>query len=191
MEAWMAEVTGEPQGSPPKLNSRWMLAIGGLYLLGGIVALLQPFAATLTVGLVVAVAFIGSGAIQTWMALRNEDGTSGTRLTGAALGGLLVVFGVLLLVNPLAGLVSLTLMVASFFLALGVLRLWVSFQMPAGRNRWMVLTAGGLSVTLAIVIFLTLPKASFTVLGLFFGIEMLFAGAIAVAMALAGRSGRG
>src|SRR6056297_3426065 len=96
---------------------RWMLALGIIMLLGGGLAFLNPFIASLTVEAIAGAAFLVAGAVQAWMAFSDasEDGTA--RLLNGLLGAALIVLAVLLLANPLAGLVTLTVTVAALFLA--------------------------------------------------------------------------
>ena len=106
---------GPARRSPPGPDWRWILILGALLIVGGLMAFIKPFAASLT-----AVAIAGSiltlgGIVQLWIAFQ-DTGSRGARLVSAILGLLILAFGISLLANPLAGIVSLTLLIAGFFL---------------------------------------------------------------------------
>ena len=171
----------------PRLNWLWMLAAGVIYVLGGLTALINPFLASFIAQSLIAAAFLIAGGIVMWMAFRNEDGTTGGRLLGGFAGLLAIGLAVALVANPLAGLFSLTLTVASLLVVIGGARIWIGFRMQnSKRTGWMIL-AGALSIGLGIYIFATLPEAAFAVLGLFLAAELLFSGAAYIATALASR----
>ncbi|WP_425093500.1 HdeD family acid-resistance protein [Tropicimonas sp. S265A] len=172
----------------PRLNWKWMLAAGIIYVLGAMAALINPFLASLIAQSLIAAAFLISGGIVMWMAFRNEDGTTGGRLLGGFAGLLTIALAVALWANPLAGLISLTLTVASLLIVIGVARIWIGFRMQNRKGTgWMIL-AGVLSVGLGVYIFATLPEAAFAVLGLYLAAELLFSGAAYIATALAART---
>ncbi len=174
-----------PTGS---LNAPWMLVMGGVLILGGIVSIVNPFAASLAVTVLAGATFLFGGAMQVWLAVRAEDGSSGGRLAAGVLGALMIVLALMLWFDPLAGMLTLTLVVATLFLAIGVFRIWFAMRMTH-RARWIWTAAsGGLSILLAVIIFAALPEAAATTLGLLLGVELLMSGAAAVALALAARS---
>ncbi|WP_224814211.1 HdeD family acid-resistance protein [Hasllibacter sp. MH4015] len=187
-----AEATDDDaQGSAdrPNLNWKWMLFAGIVYLIGGFVAFLNPFVASLVANGLFAAAFLVGGAIAMWLAFKNEDGTTGGRLLGG-LGGLLaVIFAVALWANPLAGLLSLTLTVAAFLLVMGVVRIWIGVRMREREGWGWIVASGVLTAVLGVMIFATLPASSLTILGLFLGVELTFAGVAHVATAWAARKG--
>lgn len=178
---------GYPDRSLPPLNWKWMMAAGVIYLLGGVAALLNPFVASLVAQSLIAAAFLISGLILIWIAFRNEDGTTGGRVLGAVSGLLAVVFAFMLWANPLEGMVSLTMTLAAFLIAIGAARIWVGFRMRDRKGSGWIIASGVLSLGLGAYIFATLPTAVFSVLGVFLAAELLFAGIAYVAMALSAR----
>lgn len=171
----------------PSLNWKWMAFAGVIYLIGGFVAFLNPFIASLIAQSLIAAAFLIGGIVAMWLAFRNEDGTTGGRLLGGFAGLLAVVFAIALWANPLAGLLSLTLTIASLFLAMGVLRVWLGVQMREREGWGWIVASGVVTAALGVFIFATLPEAALSILGLFLGIELTFAGVAHIATALAAR----
>ena len=170
-----------------RMNWKLTLVMGVVMILGGVIALLDPFIATLTALAIASAAFFIVGAMQLWLAFRSEDGSSGARAIVAILGVLMIVFAFSLMFQPFAGLISLTMLVAAFFLAAGLVRIWLAFRMRHRRRWGWLLASGLLSAFLGVLIFLGLPGAALSVLGLLLGIELLFSGSALVALALAAR----
>ncbi|MFP4274311.1 MAG: DUF308 domain-containing protein, partial [Paracoccaceae bacterium] len=80
----------------PPLDWRWMLAIGVVLALGGILALLNPFVASLTVEVVAGAAFLVGGVMQIWMTF-SGSAHGQDRWLSALLGAALAVLGIALL----------------------------------------------------------------------------------------------
>ncbi|MCA0941556.1 DUF308 domain-containing protein [Yangia mangrovi] len=172
-----------PMPSDPRKKWGWMLVLGIILILGGIGAFVHPFAASLTVLTISAIAFVAAGALQLWIAF-NAQASTGARLAEAVLGLLVLAFGVFLLANPERGLVSLTWLIALFFLALGVVRIAIGFALRQ-RSGWIWLVFAGLvSVVLGVLIMATLPDSAMGLLGFFLGIDLLSSGIGATLIAL-------
>lgn len=174
---------GETGGRDDRLDWRWVMALGVLLILGGIFALANPFAASLAVEITAAVFFVAGGVMQLWMAFTGKD-HAGSRVASGMLGGLLVVFGLLLLASPIAGLISLTLLVASFFLAMGVVRTWIGLRRTRAEGRAWTVASGLVSIALAVLIFFALPEGAAGLLGIFLGVDLVMGGAASIAGAL-------
>ena len=102
--------------------------------------------------------------------------------------GLLRNSGVLL-VWPVQGVVSLTLVLIAFFLVDGIVSIVLAVEhrrQLSGRWGW-ILVSGIIDLVLAGIIFAGLPGAAAWAIGLLFGIDMVFAGASLIAVALAAR----
>lgn len=172
----------------PGLSWRWILTAGALYVAGGLIALLNPFLASLFAESLIALAFLLGGLVALFIAFRNQDGTTGGRLLSGVSALLAIAFAVALWVNPIIGLVSLTLTVACFLVAMGAVRTWVGFRMRK-RSGWNWFVASGvLTVLLGIYIFVTLPTSALSILGLFLAFELTFAGAAQIAAARQARA---
>ncbi|MBM9593503.1 HdeD family acid-resistance protein [Roseitranquillus sediminis] len=185
----MSHVTEPEKAPPPPSRFDWLLTLlmGLVLILGGFMALANPFAATLTVTVVASAAFVVAGAMQLWLAFRG--GETGARAVAAALGVLLILFAVSLVAQPFAGILSLTILVAAFFLAAGLVRIWLASRRRESSGWGWLLASGLVSAALGLIIFFALPEGSLVLLGIFLGVELLASGAAAVALALAARSG--
>jgi uncharacterized membrane protein HdeD (DUF308 family) len=94
-----------------------------------------------------------------------------------------------LLVWPLRGVLSLTLILIVFFVIEGVASIMFALEHKrelSGRWGWM-LASGVIDLILAAIIFAGLPGTAAWALGLLVGINMLFGGSALIAMALYAR----
>ncbi|TRD21735.1 HdeD family acid-resistance protein [Palleronia caenipelagi] len=171
-----------------KLNWKWMIFMGVVMTLGGLASLIYPFIASLTVTFMAAAAFFVGGIMQTVLAIRAEDGSTGARWTTGLLGVLMVLLALALWFDPLAGLVTLTLTVAALFIAMGALRAWFAFRMKPRKGWGWVLVAGLLSIGLGLFVLLNMPFAAATTLGILLGIDLTMTGAALIGLGLASRN---
>ena len=171
------------------LRRNWwlMLILGVLLILGGIAAIVLPVIASLAVAIAVGAALTVAGIVKLAHAFR----CGGWRCRGWSMfsAALYIIGGILLLFNPLAGMVSLTIVITALIGADGVLRTVVAFRMrPDPGWGWML--AGGIAgMLLAILMAVMLPWISLTALGVLAGIALIFEGSGFVAVALALRRG--
>lgn len=145
--------------------------VGVLALLAGLIALIFPLPASLTLNAFVGTGLLLAGALGFWGALRGDRGTD--RLWGMALGIAVLALGLVLLLSPEAGLKTLTLVFALGFLASGVFKLLLGWQLPIPAWKWSVLLSGAVSVVLALMIFSGFPESAAVVPGLLLAVELL------------------
>lgn len=153
----------------------WLALLGAISLIGGILALANPFAATVAAVFLAGWTFLLFGAVQIIQAFRMR-GWSGF-LWALLLGAVTVVVGVSLLANPFAGAISLTILVAVLFLVLGVVKVMYGLSLRPVSGWVYAVLSGVISILLAIVIFADFPWAAVTVLGILLAIELLSNGA--------------
>jgi len=103
------------------------------------------------------------------------------------LGILYILVGVYALVNPVAGLASLTLVLAIYLFMEAVLELILSFRLrPLAGSNWLLID-GIITLILAVLIWRSWPSSSEWVIGTLVGISMLFSGAARLSLSLAAR----
>jgi len=166
----------------------WMLLAGALSHLGGIVALLNPLAATLTAVLLTGYVFIGVGVLLLLSILADDQW--GSRLLSLALGAVVLAIGINLVGNPLKGVLSLTVAVAVLMLVIGVLRIVLAFRMPTTGLRLFLILAGIVSLLLGTMILSNFPYSAEVVLGVLLALELLSNGVSLIVLALAARDRR-
>lgn len=163
----------------------WLLILGVILLIGGIAAILAPFVASLFVLSLIGVTFLFAGVAQVIQAF-SAQGWKGSTLHVLA-GVLYVIGGLLILFEPLTGLLAVTLVVVATFLAGGAVRLWAAFQVkPEDGWGWIALS-GLASLAAGIIIWANYPASAAIVLGLIAGISFLAEGWGMVFLGLAAR----
>lgn len=183
----------DPSSPGPIVRSvrdHWVLFLieGIVLVVLGVLAILVPpiatLAATLLFGWLLLISGI-VGLITTFMA-RHAPGY-GWSLLSAVLG---IVAGVILLVFPIGGALSLTFLLIAFFLIEGFATIMFALEHSrqlSGRWGWM-LASGIVDVILAVIIFTGLPGTAVWALGLLLGINLVFGGVAMISMALHARS---
>ena len=96
-------------------------------------------------------------------------------------------FGGYLIVHPVLGVASLTLVLASLFLIEGILDMILFFKMrPMQGSSW-VLIDGIVTLLLGLMIYMQWPSSSAWAIGTLVGVSMIISGVARVAMSLAVR----
>lgn len=150
------------------------LIAGGILIAGGVLAIVFPFISTLATAIFVGWVLIMSGAVEVLHAL-SVRGAPAVVLN--LLAGLLSLgVGTLILFDPLAGALSLTLLLGGFLAADGVIRILSAAQMGQKPGQGWVIVNGVSSLALAAALLWLLPDASLYVLGILLGIDLIVAG---------------
>ena len=159
----------------------WMI-VGLISLLGGFFALLNPLAATITAQQLVGWIAILTGLVQAVAIFRSEGWTS--RLFAVVMTVLFLFLGWTILANPLAAILSLTLMIAIIFLSSGAFKAAFSFSLRGTAFFWPVLISGIASVVLGIMVLSNFPQSAAVMLGILLAIELISNGVSMIAFAL-------
>lgn len=161
---------------------KWMAALAVICIVGGFMALFNPFGATIFAVTLAGWVFLIQGVIQIIHAFRVRDWSGFIWSLGIGVLSLLV--GVILVADPLAGAIPLTLLVAVLFLATGVAKIMFALSLkPASGWVW-VLVSGLVSAALGVMILAGLPASATTILGLLLGIELVSNGVLFLFVAL-------
>jgi uncharacterized membrane protein HdeD (DUF308 family) len=169
--------TGGAQLSPPPAQSRWWLhAVGILLIAAGLSALALSLLASLAMEAVVGWAFVIAGLSQLLYAF-GAKGWGGFAWQ-ILIGAIFLLGGLTLLTNPVAGLISLTLVIIATFIASGVLKILIGFRLrPMNGWGWFVVL-GILSLAVGLLIWNQLPTSAAWGLGLLVGIDFLSTGLV-------------
>lgn len=163
----------------------WSIALSVLMILTGVLAIMIPPVAGIAVLVVVAWLLMFSGAAHLVFAWHTR--TAGGMVWELLLGILYILVGVYALVNPVAGLASLTLVLAIYLFMEAVLELILSFRLrPLAGSNWLLID-GIITLILAVLIWRSWPSSSEWVIGTLVGISMLFSGAARLSLSLAAR----
>lgn len=168
--------------------TNWVLwlVIGGITIVGGVFALVNPFAATLSVELLVGALFLFSGLVSFLLTFQEKDWKGVLWSLFVSIASIIV--GVMMLQNPLAGIISLTLAIAMLFSASGLFKILFAFSWRDSPSFWAILLSGIVSIVLAGIIFMNFPESSQVTLGILLGIDLIFYGIAFCALAFALKS---
>ncbi len=171
------------------VHEHWALLLieGIILVILGIAAIALPPIATLAFTIIIGWIFLISGVVGLFTTFwaRHVPGFWWS-LISAIIG---IAAGVMLLLWPITGTLSLTLVLIAFFVVEGIVSIMYAIEhrnQLTGRWGWM-LVSGIIDLILAGIIFAGLPETAVWALGLLVGINMLFGGAALIAMALAAR----
>lgn len=132
---------------------------GVLLIVFGIFAIGAPFIAAMAVSVLVAWLIILAGVVHLMLGIYPHRAS---RLVWKLLVGIAyIVFGVYLIVHPLLGVASLTLVLALLFLIEGILDVILFFNMLSIRGAYWVLGDGIITLLLGVLIYLQCPQVLF------------------------------
>ncbi|HSG89910.1 MAG TPA: DUF308 domain-containing protein [Pseudomonadales bacterium] len=161
---------------------------GLVLILLGVTAIVLPLAAALAINMLLGVLLLAGGAVMGVQAIRSMGAARFWWHLGLAV--LYAVMGVLLLVDPLSGVVTLTLLLAALLLFEGAVKIALALPMR-GIDGWLwLLFSGVLTALLGGLILSGLPGSAAWALGLIFGINLLFTGVSLVSLATAAGKNR-
>jgi uncharacterized membrane protein HdeD (DUF308 family) len=171
------------------LHEHWVLFLieGIILVILGMAAIVIPPIATLAVEILFGWLFLISGIVGlvTTFWMRPATGFWWS-LVSAVIG---ITAGIVLLLWPMNGILSLTFVLIAFFAIEGVASIMFALEHRrelSGRWAWM-LTSGVIDLILAVVILAGLPGSAAWALGLLVGINMIFGGSALIGMALHAR----
>ncbi|MEM7321067.1 MAG: DUF308 domain-containing protein [Pseudomonadota bacterium] len=155
---------------------KWLL-LGLLSIAFGVFVLGAPVVASIAVTVVAGVLLLIAGGVQIVGGFTVEG--TGNKILSLIMGAVMVFLGWSFLSHPLQGTLTLATVVLILFLAGGIARIILSFQMKGTQFYWPTLVSGVLSIILAGIIWSYAsaePAVLLNLLGVLLGIEMLFNG---------------
>lgn len=153
----------------------WLIVVGLFMALVGLSAIAFPILSTLAVETFVGAAFF-VGGIAAIVHAFMEKGWKGF-FWEMAIGLLHVVAGIVLLLDPLGGVLALTAVLGATFVAEGILRIVMAIQSRDDGPWGLLVASGALSILLGgIVLAGIVNGASFLLLGVLVGFNFIFAG---------------
>lgn len=169
-----------------KGSINWTIWLSVLMIVAGTLAIIIPPAAGIAVAILVAWLLVLCGAAH--LAFAWHTRTAGGVVWELILGLLYLGLGIYIVVQPVAGLASLTLLLAAYLLAKGILEFILWFRLRGTANSGWLLIDGIVTLILCVMIWRTWPSSSEWVIGTLVGISMLFSGMSRLMLALKARS---
>jgi|SRR5271156_1139572 uncharacterized membrane protein HdeD (DUF308 family) len=168
-----------------KQSVGFSIGLSVLMIIAGLLAIVLPQVAGLAISLLVAWLLIFSGGAHLVFAWHTRTG--GAVIWEVLLGILYIGVGVYILMNPVAGLASLTLWLAIYLFFEAVLEFALGLKLrPRPGSGWLLFD-GIVTLILAVLIWRTWPSSTEWVIGTLVGISMLFSGTSRLMLSLAAR----
>jgi uncharacterized membrane protein HdeD (DUF308 family) len=189
MSANKIDVRGPEGAIVNSLRAHWkfFLIEGIVLLILGAIAVGVPPVATVAVELLIGWLILLSGVLGLVMTFQTRGSPGfGWSLLSAVLG---IVVGIALVMWPLSGVLSLTVMLTVFLTLEGVASIMYALaHRRESSSRWeLMLISGIVDLILAGLILAGLPATAAWAIGLIVGVNLLFGGVALVAMALQAR----
>ena len=164
-------------------SSGWIIALGIVAMIGGVIALGSVVMATASAVVIVGFMMLMAAAAELVAAFNAKDWSH--RILWLLLGALYVFAGLVCLQNPFEAATLLTLMLGIALIVGGLLRIFLATQMKQGTPWVWVVISGVITFLLGLMIVAKWPASSFYVLGIFLGIDLIFIGSTWLAVGLA------
>jgi len=169
-----------------KRNAGLGIALGVVIAIAGVLAIISPFVAGLSVTIAVGVLLIVSGVSRLFLAFKM--GSFGQGLLMFLLGVVAVIAGGYLIARPGMGLATLTLFLAAYFLVDGVFEIIWAFRLRPIKGWGWQLFSGIATLILGVMIWRQFPESALWAVGLLVGIHMIFSGSSITSVCGATRS---
>ncbi len=166
-------------------NWGWLLCLGILFIILGVIGLGRLFALSLAGTLFFGVLIIIGGVAQFVEALKCKGWKSLTYHVLIAV--LYMVGGFFMIQNPLAAKLLLTWILALVLVCVGIVRVVMAIQMRATESWFVPLLGGIISIILGGLILVKWPLSGLFVIGLFIAIELITNGWSYIFIALEAR----
>ncbi|MDE1160878.1 MAG: DUF308 domain-containing protein [Acidobacteriaceae bacterium] len=163
----------------------WSIGLSVVMIVVGLVALAAPLAAGVAVTGVVAWGLLLLGVLHLWFAWHTR--AAGALIWELLIGGAYLFAGIFILTHPLAGLVTLTLLLGSYLLIKGVVEIIGGFSTRGVPGGGWLLIDGVVSLILSAMIWFHLPSTAVWVIGTLIGFSILFSGLSRLFLSLAAR----
>jgi len=161
--------------APLRAKWGWIVALGVVYLVAGLIALGSVAAATAASVLVVGAMMVVAGVFEVISAFQVKSW--GRFIFWLLLGVLYIVAGFVAWDNPFLTAIWLTLILGAALVASGIMRIFLAFNMKHGSPWVWVVVSGLITLVLGLIILAHWPFSAVYTLGIFLGVDLVFAGA--------------
>ena len=177
----MAQISSNLVRRASTLSIFWGVLLIGL----GMLAVASPMVAAVAVNVLIAWLIVFAGVVHLVVAFHTRE--AGSVIWRLLVGLAYMCFGGYLIARPVAGVASLTLLLASLFLLEGIFNIVLFFRAPSTlRSSWMLLD-GIVTLLLGLMIYLQWPSSSAWAIGTLVGVSLIFSGVTRVMVSLAVR----
>ena len=170
----MAETVAAPIANAVKKDSTTLMILGILTVILGVLAMMAPMMAGITIALMVGILLIAAGIARTIFAFKCKSWGKGILVF--LLGLLTLLVGFYMVARPGMALVTLTLFLAAYFVVDGIFEIIEAFDLKPIKGWGWMLFGGIVSILLGIMIWRQWPMSGAWAIGILVGIKLMFAG---------------
>jgi len=167
----MAEATWMDEA---KKNSGFLIFLGVLTVIFGVIAIGSPLITGVAVAVFVGFLLLASGVAQIVHAIKSKQW--GTGFWGTVIGALGIAAGLLMIFRPMVGLLTMTMLLAIYFLVDGISEIIAAFKIKPDQGWGWVLFNGIIAVLLGFMIWRQWPVSGRWAIGVLVGIHILITG---------------
>jgi uncharacterized membrane protein HdeD (DUF308 family) len=171
---FQAQMPDRPADQPLRSKSGWIVALGVVYVIAGLIALSSIVFATRVTVFVVGIMMLISGIAEVINSFQFKSW--GKFLVWLLLGLLYIVAGFVTFENPLLAAAVLTLLLGVALVVSGVMRIILAFSIREGMSWTWVVLSGVVTLLLGLIILAHWPVSSLFVLGVLLGVDLLIIG---------------
>jgi uncharacterized membrane protein HdeD (DUF308 family) len=168
-----------------KKNATWLIVLGVLTVILGILAITSPYISGMAVTLFIGGLLAFMGVLQIIAAFKS--GHWGSGIVGTLIGLLSIGAGLLMIFRPTIGMASLTLFLAAYFLVDGIFEVITAFKMRPEKGWGWMLFNGIIAGLLGFLLWRQWPFSGSYAIGLLFGIHILLSGIVMIVLGFGGR----
>ncbi len=155
----------------------WLLALGILMIILGTIGLFMSVWVTLATVLVFGGFALAGGVFQIIQAFKAKEEKWAGRLPQLLIAIIYILMGIIIIFDPVAAGLGITLAIAALLVAIGVTRIVYAFKCRKQQWRWVLpLVFGIIDLILGFIIIVNWPISGLWVIGLFVSIEMIMNG---------------
>ncbi len=154
----------------------WTMFQGILLIVFGALAIAFPLLGTIVVEQLFAALLLIAGGYALAASLGRKESSTASRVVSGLWAVLTLATGLLLMFQVGAGILTLTILLAAYFAAQGLVTIIAAFKFSGTNTMWFMLLSGVVSLVLAWMIFSGFPGSATWMLGLLFGINLIFTG---------------
>jgi uncharacterized membrane protein HdeD (DUF308 family) len=169
-------------------NWGWMMALGILFIVMGVIALGMPMFVTLVTVIYFGALLLLGGVFQIIDAFKCK-GWKG--ITWHVLIGLLyIAAAIIIFSDPALSSLTITAMLGGLIIAIGIFRIILGFQVKPDKGWGWLVFSGVVSILLGAIILARWPFSGLVVIGIMVGVEIIFHGWSYVFLSLAAKKAR-
>lgn len=181
----MNTVDSTPETYSLEQGWKTLALAGGAIAILGLIAMLLPFATGIALSYLLGVVLVVSAVVHGYHAFGARGWTG--RAWQLTLGVVSAVAGIAVIVNPIIGLMTLTLLAIAYLIVDGIAELATGFHMEPDSGRGWVGASGVISLVLAGLLWGGFPVDALWFVGVAVGLSLLLTGFSMVAVAYTGR----